>query len=146
MVAALYITGYVAAALAALVVGFLADRYGRRAACFAFCAIHSAACLTVLSENLVVLFVGRVLAGTSLTLLWTVFESWMVTEFNARGFSSHVSIGTMFGIMTTSNCLVATLGGVLGHCLVIGLGSRTNPFLAGVVSEEEVGGGEGCKF
>lgn len=135
-VAALYATVYIAAAVSALGTGFLADRYGRRAACFCFCIIHSVACLTVLSQNLAVLIIGRILAGIALTLLWTVFESWMVTEYISRGFEdSSVPLSSMFGIMTTSNCMAAILGGVLGHCMVLALGSRKDPFVAGITLE-----------
>ena len=130
----MYVTAYIGAALAALVTGFLADRFGRRAACLVFCAIHTLSCLSVLSNQLPVLYAGRALAGVALTLLWTVFESWMVTEYHARGLDrSALSLGGMFGLMTTSNCMAAILGGVVGHCIVLVLRSRTIPFVAGVV-------------
>lgn len=139
-VATLFVTAYVAAAAAALATGFLADRFGRRRACLAFCALHSLASLSVLADRLAVLLAGRVLAGVALTLLWTVFESWMVTEFRARGFDedaarsrSGLSLATMFGVMTTSNCLAAILGGVVAHCLVLAFGSRMSPFVVGPV-------------
>lgn len=75
-VAALFATAYTSAAVSALGVGFLADRFGRRKACLSQCGLHVAACLTVVfgGSCLPVLFVGRVLAGVGLTLLWTVFE------------------------------------------------------------------------
>lgn len=97
IVSALYATTYTSAAISALVVGFLADRYGRRNACLVQCVVHSAACLTVVlgGDCLPVLFVGRVLAGTGLTLLWTVFESWMVTEWNTRGLEGADGVGSM---------------------------------------------------
>ncbi|KAF3767295.1 hypothetical protein M406DRAFT_69455 [Cryphonectria parasitica EP155] len=119
-VCALYATAYTSAAVSALVTGFLADRYGRRKACLAECVIHSVACLTVIfgGDSLPVLFLGRVLAGTALTLLWTVFESWMVTEWNARelngeGESGGGEMSRMFGLMTTANCMTAIVGGVV---------------------------------
>jgi MFS transporter, MFS domain-containing protein family, molybdate-anion transporter len=70
-----------------------------------------------------------------LTLLWTVFESWMVTEYNARGIgrSSVLPLGAMFGTMTTANCINAILAGVVGHYLVLVFGSKTHPFILGVV-------------
>lgn len=75
-VAALFATAYTSAAVSALGVGFLADRFGRRKACLVQCGFHVAACLTVMfgGDCLPVLFLGRVLAGVGLTLLWTVFE------------------------------------------------------------------------
>ncbi len=130
----MYVTAYIAAAASALVTGFLADRYGRRLACLVFCVVHTVSCFTVLSDSRIVLFAGRALSGVALTLLWTVFESWMVTEYNVRRLDqSSISLSRMFGLMTTSNCMAAILGGVLGHCIVLLLGSRTIPFVAGVV-------------
>lgn len=142
VVVGLYATAYTSAAVSALGVGFLADRYGRRKACLAQCLIHSCACLTVVfgGDCLPVLFLGRVLAGTGLTLLWTVFESWMVTEWNARGLDrggtegGHGGLSEMFGIMTTTNCMAAIVGGLFGHCVVSVFGSKTWPFCAGIVS------------
>lgn len=137
IVVALYATAYTSAAISALGVGFLADRYGRRNACLAECIIHSLACLSVVlgSDSLPILFLGRVLAGVGLTLLWTVFESWMVTEWNARGLEGDgCEMSRMFGMMTTANCMTAIVGGVLGHCMVSFIGSKLWPFGAGIVS------------
>lgn len=135
IVCALYATAYTFAALSATVVGFLADRYGRRRACLVQCVVHVAACLTVVFGGtcLPVLFAGRALAGLGLTLLWTVFESWMVTEWNARGLGEE-GLGPMFATMTTANCGTAIVGGVLGHCMVWVLGSKVWPFGTGIVS------------
>jgi MFS transporter, MFS domain-containing protein family, molybdate-anion transporter len=92
----------------------------------------------VLFDDLPILIVGRVLGGVALTLLWTVFESWMVTEYNARGLAeSSLPISGMFGIMTTANCINAILAGVLAHCVVLALGSKSDPFIMGVVSQTE---------
>lgn len=141
VVVALYATAYASAAVAALGAGFLADRYGRRRACLAECVVHALACLSVVlgGDSLPVLFLGRVLAGVGLTLLWTVFESWMVTEWNARGLEKpgqggEGELGRMFGMMTTANCMTAIVGGVLGHCMVSFVGSKLWPFGAGIVS------------
>lgn len=142
VVVGLYATAYTSAAVSALGAGFLADRFGRRRACLAQCLIHSCACLTVVFGGgcLPVLFLGRVLAGTGLTLLWTVFESWMVTEWSARGLDKsgaeggHGGLSEMFGVMTTTNCMAAIVGGLFGHCMVSVMGSKTWPFWAGIVS------------
>jgi MFS transporter, MFS domain-containing protein family, molybdate-anion transporter len=135
-VARLFVTTYIAAALSALVTGFLADRFGRRLACLAFCLLHSLSSLTIISNNLVLLFVGRALAGVGLILLWTVFESWMVTEFRARGLDQNptISLSKMLGLMTKASCLTAILGGVVGHCIVWALRSRIDLYIAAVVS------------
>ena len=83
-VALLYTAAYGSAAATAFLAGWAADRFGRRAACLAFCAIHCIASASVLSDDVRVLAAGRLAAGVGITLLWTAFESWMVAEWNAR--------------------------------------------------------------
>ncbi|KAH7039627.1 uncharacterized protein B0I36DRAFT_343489 [Microdochium trichocladiopsis] len=133
-VALLFVTYYTSAAISAPFTGCLADRFGRRAACLSFCAIHSLASITAFFDSIEILVAGRVLGGFALTLLWTAFESWMVAEYNARGLE-HSSLGlpAMFGAMTTSNCITGILAGILGHCIVLTLGSKTDPFALGVL-------------
>ncbi|KAI0432517.1 hypothetical protein F5Y09DRAFT_140195 [Xylaria sp. FL1042] len=134
-VATLYSSTYVAAAVSALFTGYLTDRLGRRSACLAFCAVHSLAAVSVCFDPLPVLVLGRVLGGVALALLWTAFESWLIAEYNARGFSargSALSLSSLFGVMTTSKCITAIFAGVLGHCVVLALGSKIHPFILGV--------------
>ncbi|KAK7740415.1 hypothetical protein SLS62_011132 [Diatrype stigma] len=148
-VALLYTAAYASAAATAFVTGWLADRFGRRAACLAFCAIHCLASASVLSDDLRVLALGRVVGGVAITLLWTAFESWMVAEWNARNLDDGDEGGedgekkggprpgmgglaAMFGLMTTANCITAISAGVLSHCVVLALGSKTDPFFFGM--------------
>ncbi|KAI1074037.1 MFS general substrate transporter [Whalleya microplaca] len=131
-VAILYVTTYISAAVSAFFTGYLADKFGRRAACLVFCGIHSLASISVLFNEVEVLIVGRVCGGIGLNLLWTAFESWMVTEYNTRELDQSLfPLSSMFGLMTTSNCTTAILAGVLGHCIVLALGSKTDPFILG---------------
>ncbi|KAF2967858.1 hypothetical protein GQX73_g5694 [Xylaria multiplex] len=132
-VATLYISTYVAAAVSALFTGYLTDRFGRRRACLVFCGVHSLAAVSVCFDGLAILILGRVLGGIALTLLWTAFESWLISEYNERGFAqSSLSLSSMFGIMTTSKCITAIFAGVLGHYVVLALGSKIHPFILGV--------------
>ncbi|KAJ0118720.1 major facilitator superfamily domain-containing protein [Diaporthe amygdali] len=90
VVVGLYATAYTSAAISALGVGFLADR-------------------------------------------------WMVTEWNARGLDQngveggYGGLSEMFGVMTTTNCMAAIVGGLFGHCMVSAIGSKIWPFWAGIV-------------
>ncbi|KAI0914948.1 hypothetical protein F4823DRAFT_630045 [Ustulina deusta] len=122
-VATLYSSTYVAAAVSALFAGHLTDRFGRRRACLAFCGIHSLAAVSVCFDELPVLILGRVLGGVALTLLWTAFESWLIAEYNERGFArSGLSLTSLFGIMTTSKCITAIFAGgelILGNGFLI---------------------------
>ncbi|KAK8000862.1 hypothetical protein PG991_013084 [Apiospora marii] len=137
-VALLYMAAYISAAVSAPLTGYFADRIGRRTACLAYCAIHSLASLSVLSSMLEVIVVGRVLAGVGTTLLWSVFESWMVAEYNARGLgqgrcNSGLPLSAMYGVMTTYNCITAILAGLVAHCVVLALGSKTHLFILALI-------------
>lgn len=66
--------------------------------------------------------------------MFSVFESWMVTEYLAQGLDkSSLSLDSMFGIMTTLNSIVAILSGVVGEGLVSATGSKVSPFIAAVL-------------
>jgi MFS family permease len=132
-VAALFMTGFVSAALSAAFTGSLADKYGRRYACLACCVLYSASCLTTLFNDLIILFIGRILGGISATLIYSVFESWMVTEYHRRDLvKSSLSLSSMFGLMTTLNSIVAIVAGLVGQLAVSVTGTKSSPFMASI--------------
>lgn len=113
--------------------GALADRYGRRTVCLAYCAIYSLSCATLLSNNIYVLFLGRVLGGVCGTILWSVFESWLVAEFNQLMLQDADAIlSGIFSTMTTSNTCVAIVAGIVAGWLVDKVGTAKAPFLASI--------------
>jgi len=133
MVAALYASGFVAGALSATFAGQLADRYGRRLCCLLYCASYMLTCASMLSNTFWVLLLGRLCGGVSTTLLFSVFEAWMITEYHSRGLErSGLRLASIFSYMTTLSCIVAILSGILGDMLVAGLGGRVWPFVASI--------------
>ncbi|KAI2472697.1 MFS general substrate transporter [Annulohypoxylon bovei var. microspora] len=133
-VATLYVATYISAAVSALWTGYMADKFGRRTSCLIFCGIHSLASISVKFNDIRILVAGRILSGIGLNLLWTVFESWMITEYNSRKLDQRsFPLSSMFSIMTKYNCITAIIAGVVGHCIVLASGSKTDPFIVGVV-------------
>ncbi|KAL5121084.1 hypothetical protein ACEQ8H_000935 [Pleosporales sp. CAS-2024a] len=129
-VAFLFLIGFVSAGISASFAGSFADRHGRRTACLAYCAIYSISSLTLMSDDIYVLFLGRVLGGVSGTLLWSVFESWLVAEFNKLMLEeTDASLSAIFSMMTTSNTCVAILAGLIAEWLVRVAGTAKAPFL-----------------
>jgi len=129
VVAALFMTGFISAAVTASFTGILADRFGRRLACLTFCIIYSLSCYSLLFNNLAVLFIGRCLGGCSATLMYTVFESWLVTEFHhALPDEPSVSLSNLFGTMTTLNSVVAIACGIISEFSIDITGTQTAPF------------------
>jgi MFS family permease len=118
-VAFLFLIGFVSAGISASFAGTFADRHGRRTACLAYCVIYSFSSLTLLTDNIYVLFFGRVLGGISGTLLWSVFESWLVAEFNKLMLEeADTALSAIFSMMTTSNTCVAIVAGLIAEWLV----------------------------
>lgn len=132
-VAALFTAGFVTAGISASFVGTMADRYGRRTGCLTFCVTYAASCITTLSDSVEVLFVGRALAGLSTTLLFAVFETWMIAEYHKRGLSDCLSLGSMFSLSVTLNGFVAIVAGVTGEAIVAWTETKTSPFMASAV-------------
>lgn len=133
-VAALYAAGFISGGVSASFAGELADRYGRRLACLVYCVLYTLTCLSMFSNDLTVLFLGRLCGGVCTTLLYSVFETWMITEYHDRGLQgSGLTLSSIFGYMTTLSCVVAIACGVLGDVLVAELGGRVWPFVASIV-------------
>lgn len=133
VVAALYATGFVSAGASASFIGALADRYGRRRFSLVFCVVYGLACVSMLADDLVALFVGRWLGGVGTTLMYSVFDSWMIAEYAAEGLeASPLGLREMFGLMSTGNGAVAILSGVVGEGVVALTGTKTAPFVLAV--------------
>lgn len=133
-VAHLFTTGFLAAAISASFVGSLADRYGRRAACLVFCVVYSASCFTVLFDSIFILFTGRILGGLATTLMYSVFESWMVTEYHRQHLDdAGGSLSDLFGIMTMLNGIIAIMAGLFSQAVADFTGTQTAPFMVAVL-------------
>lgn len=129
VVAALFTTGFVCAGATASFVGALADKHGRRNACLTLCVAYAMSCLSVLSNDLTILFAGRALGGLSTTLLYSVFETWMIAEYHSRGLSECLRLEDMFGMSVTFSGVVAIVAGVVGEAVVGWSGTKVAPFV-----------------
>ncbi|GKT94226.1 major facilitator superfamily domain-containing protein [Colletotrichum tofieldiae] len=133
LVPTLFTTGFVSGAVAGYFIGSLADRHGRRASCLFFCAAYALSCVLTTIPSVPLLFFGRVLGGLGTSLLFSVFESWMVTDFHARRLGDQgLDLSRTFGMMSTVNSVVAIVSGVVSEWLVSVTGTRKAPFLASV--------------
>jgi len=130
-VAALFTTGFLSGGISGYFVGQFADRYGRKTACLVFCITYSIACFSTLIPSVPALFFGRVFGGLSTSLMYSAFESWMVTEYHKRQMDkAGSSLSGMYGIMTTLNSIVAILSGVFSEWLVNFTHTKRAPFMA----------------
>lgn len=119
--------------MSAYAAGTLADRHGRKAACLVFCAASALSCALTMVPRAPLLFAGRALGGVATSLLFSVFESWMVADFAARGLAARgADLSRTFGAMSTINSAVAIASGVSSEWLVAASGTRRAPLAAAV--------------
>ncbi|KAJ7645093.1 hypothetical protein DFH06DRAFT_139888 [Mycena polygramma] len=129
LVALLFVTGFVSAGLAAPLIGVWADQHGRKRLCLVFCATYTAACLCILVPFLPVLLLGRVLGGISTSILFSAFESWLISAAGAHALPQS-DLSTIMGRATLLNGFVAAGAGVFSNQLVSFTGSFATPFIA----------------
>lgn len=79
-IAILYIVGFLSSSICGNFVGHLADLYGRKPMNASYGIIYSLCCLTKLSSNFYILFVGRIFGGIATSILLTTFEAWYINE------------------------------------------------------------------
>jgi MFS family permease len=90
--------------------------------------------MTVLFDSIFILFGGRILGGLSSTLMYSVFESWMVTEYHRQHMDdTGGSLSDIFGLMTTLNGIIAILAGLFAEAIVDFTKNQEAPFLSAVI-------------
>eukprot|EP00301_Raphidiophrys_heterophryoidea_P007786 c1296_g1_i1.p1 GENE.c1296_g1_i1~~c1296_g1_i1.p1 ORF type:complete len:444 (+),score=113.06 c1296_g1_i1:64-1395(+) len=113
-IAVLFVFGFGSSFLLGTYIGSLADRFGRRNWALLYVVLYVGSCATKHFNNYRVLLVGRVLGGISTSLLFSVFDSWMVRDHHSQGFPadwlSETFSAAMFG-----NSLVAIVCGILSQ-------------------------------
>ncbi|KAL8287397.1 hypothetical protein RQP46_003255 [Phenoliferia psychrophenolica] len=128
-IAWLFVIGFMSAGLTAPYVGLMADRYGRKAMCLLFTIAYGLACVTKMFPSIPILAAGRLLAGAATSILFSVFESWLVSSAKSRSFTDG-ELGELLGRAALCNGLVATASGVFSDAAVTLTGSYRTPFVA----------------
>lgn len=121
--------GFLSAGLTAPYVGSFADKYGRKLLCLVFCATYALSCATKMFNSIFLLSFGRLLGGVSTSILFSVFESWMVSTAKSKNMPSS-EIGELLGRCTLVNGLVASASGLISDGVVRVSGTYKSPFVA----------------
>lgn len=149
VVASLFLTGFLSAGITAPLVGAWADQQyvsailqhaiilselfltfsGRKLVCQAFCITYTLACACTLIDYLPILFAGRVLGGISTSILFSAFESWLISSSNNQGLSEG-ELSSIFGRATLVNGFVAFSAGIFSNKLIDSFPTFTSPFIA----------------
>ncbi|KAI9289358.1 hypothetical protein BC943DRAFT_314168 [Umbelopsis sp. AD052] len=130
-IAYLFMTGFVSGAIAGTTMGGLADTWGRKKMCLIFCLTSSISLfLRIATSSFPILLVSHLLSGLSAGLLFTVFETWLVAEYQDLGFPSRL-LDRLFATATFGNGLCAIIAGIVANWAVDSLGIQA-PFMVAI--------------
>ncbi|CAD7924255.1 unnamed protein product [Amoebophrya sp. A120] len=113
-IGSLFLTGFLSSAVFGTFLGIYVDKWGRRFGCIIFCVLEIIINLLEHVNNFPLLLFGRVLGGMTTSILFSAFESWMVTEHRKRNFPEKLLEST-FSIASAGNGLVAIKAGVVAQ-------------------------------
>ncbi|CDO71072.1 hypothetical protein BN946_scf184844.g76 [Trametes cinnabarina] len=128
-VALLFVLGFLTAGISAPAVGVWADEYGRKKMCMIFCSSYALACVIIQIPSLPLLFLGRLLGGFSTAILFSCFESWLISSANFLSLSSR-DLSTILGYASLVNSVTATVAGMVSNELVERSARYSSPFIA----------------
>jgi len=117
----LFIVGFFSSMCVGTVAAGLADRFGRKRVCIAYCGVYGLSCLTKHSTDYNVLLVGRLLAGIATSILHSGFESWYVAEHKHESFPEEWMLETL-SLMSTVKGVVAIAAAVLSSVVATRFG------------------------
>mmetsp|Transcript_102511 Transcript_102511/g.289527 ORF Transcript_102511/g.289527 Transcript_102511/m.289527 type:complete len:486 (-) Transcript_102511:131-1588(-) len=114
-IAPLFVAGFASSLVFGGIVGSFADKFGRKNMCIAYCLFYIFSCLTKHFKNYSMLMVGRITGGVATSILFSGFESWMVSEHLQRNQSSSGLLTYMFGMMYMVMYMVAICTGFVSQ-------------------------------
>jgi MFS family permease len=130
-VGTLFLTGFLSSAIFGTFLGIYVDKWGRKFGCIIFCILEIIINTLEHVQSMPVLLIGRVLGGLSTSLLFSAFESWMVSEHRNRGFHENLLTST-FSLSSSGNGLVAIFAGMLAQ-VAFDLRGDIGPFQLAIV-------------
>lgn len=113
----IYILGYVVSATLGTAIASLGDVHGHKGLVVTYGALYAASCLLLRSSRLVALVTSRVLGGIAYSLLFSSFESWVITEADALKIDRKKLVG-LFSVSTLFNGASAVVAGLVGNTIV----------------------------
>lgn len=102
---------------------------GRKRLCLIFCVTYALTCFCIQFPVLPILLLGRVLGGISTSILYSAFESWLISSSTSLALPPS-DLSSIMGRATLLNGFVATGAGVVSNQLVSTTTSYASPFVA----------------
>jgi len=112
-IAVLFVAGFGSSMVFGSFVGGMADWGGRRLFVVVFSLIYAASCVTKHFKDFRILMLGRLLGGIATSLLFSVFEAWMIRAHADAGLKQY--IGRSFSWAVFCNSIVAISAGLVAN-------------------------------
>jgi MFS family permease len=112
-IAILFVAGFGSSMIFGTFIGGLADSCGRKKFTIIFAVIYALSCVTKHFNDFGILMVGRLLGGIATSLLFSVFDSWLIRSHSEAGVTSYLS--KSFAAAQYGNSIIAILAGLLAN-------------------------------
>jgi len=113
-IAVLFVAGFGSSMVFGSFIGSMADSGGRKKYTILYCIIYIASCLTKHVKSFSVLLFGRVLGGIATSLLFSVFDSWLIRSHSVANLDKKY-VAKSFSSAFFGNCIVAIFAGLLAN-------------------------------
>lgn len=112
-IAVLFVAGFGSSMVFGTFMGGLADSCGRKKFTVFFAIVYALSCITKHFKDFGVLMLGRLLGGIATSLLFSVFDSWLIRSHSEVGVSSMLS--KSFATAQYGNSIIAILAGITAN-------------------------------
>ena len=113
----LFVAGFGSGMTLGSIVGGLADTWGRKRMALVYCACYTLSCLAKHCRPFVILLLGRVLGGIATSLLFSVFDSWLIKATAIRRIDKSY-LSESFSAANFGSSVVAIVSGLVANWLV----------------------------
>jgi len=113
LIAVLFVAGFGSSMVFGSFVGGMADWGGRRKFIVVFSIVYAASCVTKHFINFHILMLGRLLGGIATSLLFSVFEAWLIRAHADAKVMDRLS--SSFSTAAFGNSIIAIIAGLISN-------------------------------
>jgi len=129
-VASLYAIGFLAGAITSPFIGAIVDKCGRRYSAIVYCVLEIVINILEQYKCFYGILLSRIIGGMTTNLLFTVFESWVITDHRKKCFPEE-DIEIILRDSVIASNLSAIVSGIIAHYLAFHFGA-VGPFQGAV--------------
>jgi len=113
-IAVLFVAGFGSSMVFGSFIGGMADMCGRRKFVILFSAIYAASCITKHFNDYWILMLGRLLGGVATSLLFSVFEAWLIRSHTDAKIDK-AFLSSSFSSAAYGNSIIAIVAGLVAN-------------------------------